>query len=220
MLKLDVTSDESTRAVVDEITARAGHVEILVNNAGFGLFGGVEETSIDEARAQLETNSLGAVRMTAHVLPAMRERRSGRIINISSSGFMAIPFHAYYVAAKHALEGYSEALNLELRPFGVHVVLIEPAYTRSLYFDHRHEAKARFNCYAGERTRVLNFMAERIRNGSAPEAVAKVVLRASTAREPGVRYTAGFGGVILKVGYNLLPTSVFDGMVRRAFALE
>jgi short-subunit dehydrogenase len=138
MLELDVASDDSARALVEAVDARAGPIEVLVNNAGYGLFGAIEETSLVEARAQFETNFWGAVRITAHVLPGMRERRSGRIINISSVlGFMAIPFHAYYVAAKHALEGYSEALSLELRPFGVHVALIEPAYTRSLYFDHR-----------------------------------------------------------------------------------
>jgi short-subunit dehydrogenase len=159
--------------------------------------------------------------MTSHVLEPMRNRQSGRIINISSVlGFMAIPFHAYYVAAKHALEGYSEALSLELKSFGVHVILVEPAYTRSLYFDHRQETKAHVQAYATERGQVVRLMAERIRNGCSPESVAKVVLKAVTAHSPSQRYTAGFGGVILKVGYNLLPTTAFDAMVRRAFALR
>jgi short-subunit dehydrogenase len=220
MLRLDVTSDEGVRATMTEITRQANHIDILVNNAGFGLFGAVEETSLDEAKRQFETNFWGVVRVTDHVLAEMRARRSGRIINISSVlGFMAIPFHAYYVAAKHALEGFSEALNLELKPFGVHVILVEPAYTRSLYFDHRQETKTRMQAYATERVRVVSMMAERIRKGSPPEGVAEVVLKAATAPAPGVRYTAGFGGIILKVGYNLLPTSVFDGMVRKAFTL-
>ena len=133
---------------------------------------------------------------------------------------MAIPFHAFYVASKHALEGYSEALSLEVRPFGVHVVLIEPAYTRSKYFDHRGETKARLDAYKGDRDRVVTFMAERIRNGNDPDVVAQVVLGAITARDPALRYTAGFGGVILKVGRTILPTSMFDGMVRKAFALN
>jgi NAD(P)-dependent dehydrogenase (short-subunit alcohol dehydrogenase family) len=98
MLRLDVTSDESVRAVMVEITRRARQVDVLVNNAGFGLFGAVKETSLDEARAQIETNFWGIVRMTSHVLEPVRNRQSGRIINISSVlGFMAIPFHAYYV---------------------------------------------------------------------------------------------------------------------------
>jgi NAD(P)-dependent dehydrogenase (short-subunit alcohol dehydrogenase family) len=221
MLRLDVTSDESVRAAMAKITDRAGHVDVLVNNAGFGLFGAVEETSIDEAKAQFETNFWGIVRMTSNVLEPMRKRQSGRVINISSVlGFMAIPFHPYYVAAKHALEGYSEALSLELQPFGVHVILVEPAYTRSLYFDHRQETKARVQAYAAERGQVISLMAERIRNGSSPESVATVVLKAVMAHSPGLRYTAGFGGIILKLGYNLLPTSVFDAMVQRAFALR
>ena len=99
---------------------RAGPIDILVNNAGYGLFGAVEETALEEARAQVETNFWGAVRMTNLVLPSMRERRSGRIINISSVlGYVSVPFHAFYVAAKHALEGYSESLSIEMRPFGV-----------------------------------------------------------------------------------------------------
>lgn len=125
MLKLDVRSDDDARAVVDAIHQREWRLDILVNNAGFGLFGAIEETSLQEAREQLETNFWGAVRMIANVLPHMRERRSGRIINISSVlGFMAVPFQGFYVASKHALEGYSEVLSLEVRPFGIHVVLI------------------------------------------------------------------------------------------------
>ena len=159
--------------------------------------------------------------MTARVLPRMRERSSGRIINISSVlGFMAIPFHAFYVASKHALEGYSEALSLELRPFGIHVVLIEPGYTRSLYFDHSRETKSRLGAYASERNRVVSSMAERIRGGSDPKTIAQVVLGAITTGNPSLRYTAGVSGGVLKVGRSLLPTSLFDRAVRKAFALN
>jgi NAD(P)-dependent dehydrogenase (short-subunit alcohol dehydrogenase family) len=220
MLKLDITLDDSVRWAVSDLVNRAGQVDILVNNAGFGLFGAVEETSMSEARAQIETNFWGAVRMTAQVLPAMRERRSGRVINISSVlGFMAVPFHAFYVAAKHALEGYSEALSLEVRPFGVRVVLIEPSYIRTPFFDHRRDT-TRIDAYNSDRDRVLALMAERIRNGSDPDAVARAVLGAVTATDPAVRYTAGSGGGILKVGRTLLPTGMFDRVVRKAFALD
>jgi short-subunit dehydrogenase len=119
MVQLDVRSDESVWSAIDNILRQVDHIDVLVNNAGFGLFGAVEETSLAEARAQLETNFWGTVRLTDQVLPSMRERRSGRIINVTSVlGFMPVPFHAYYVASKHALEGYSEVLALEVRPSG------------------------------------------------------------------------------------------------------
>jgi short-subunit dehydrogenase len=151
----------------------------------------------------------------------MRERRFGRIINMNSVlGFMAVPFHSFYVAAKHALEGYTEALSLEVRPFGVSVVLIEPGYTRTRFFDHRQDAQGLLKDYATDRNRVLALMAERLREGSDPKAIARVVLSAVRAKQPAVRYTAGFGGGLLKVGRSLLPTSAFDYVVRKAFALE
>jgi NAD(P)-dependent dehydrogenase (short-subunit alcohol dehydrogenase family) len=131
---------------------QAGRIDVLVNNAGFGLFGAIEETSLDEARGQLETNFWGAVRLTQGVLPHMRQRRSGRIINITSVlGFMPVPFHAFYVASKHALEGYSEVLALEVRPFGVYVTVVEPSFIRSAFFEHRQEAKAPLDAYKRER---------------------------------------------------------------------
>ena len=204
LIKLDVDFDESARSAVDDIVKRAGAIDILVNNAGYGLFGAVEETALHEARAQLETNFWGAVRMTNLVLPVMREKRSGRIINISSVlGYVSVPFHAFYVAAKHALEGYSEALSIEMQPFGVRVVLIEPSYIRTGFFDHHQKARSRHNAYRSDGARVLALMGQRIRNGSDPEAVAKVVLEAAAAADPDVRYSAGFASGILKAGHAL-----------------
>jgi NAD(P)-dependent dehydrogenase (short-subunit alcohol dehydrogenase family) len=220
MVKLDVDSDESARAAID-VVASKGPIQILINNAGFGLFGAVEETSLEEARRQVETNFWGAVRMTKLVLPGMRERRSGHIINISSVlGFIAIPFHAYYVAAKHALEGYSEALSLEVQGLGIRVALVEPSYIHTGFFDHRQEARSRIDAYRRDGDRVLQLMGERIRTGSDPDVVAGAVMRAVTAREPAFRYTAGFGGGILKVARSVLPTYTFDRVVRKSLALE
>jgi NAD(P)-dependent dehydrogenase (short-subunit alcohol dehydrogenase family) len=135
LIMLDVDSDDSAVAAVRDIVDRAGPIDVLVNNAGYGLFGAVEETALAEARAQVETNFWGVVRMTSLVLPAMRQRRSGRIVNVSSVlGYVSVPFHAFYVAAKHAREGYSEALSMELQPFGIRVVLIKPSYIRTGFF--------------------------------------------------------------------------------------
>src|SRR5215207_1362176 len=117
MLPLDVTSDQSVEAAVSEVMRRDGRIDLLVNNAGFGVApGGAEESSIDQARAIFETNFFGLVRMTRAVLPHMREQRSGRIINMSSVlGFLPMPYGALYAATKHAVEGYSESLDHELR---------------------------------------------------------------------------------------------------------
>ena len=221
MLRLDVRSEESARAVVEDIHQKAGSLDILVNNAGFGLFGSVEETSLEEARGQVETNFWGAVRMTACVLPRMRERRFGRIINISSVlGFMAVPFQGFYVASKHALEGYSEVLGLEVREFGIHVVLIEPSSIRTSFVEHHQDVKARLDPYAAERSRVLAMLSDRIHHGTHPKAVARRVLAAIRDSDPDMRYTAGSGSAALKVARSIFPTNLFDWAVRKTFAMN
>jgi NAD(P)-dependent dehydrogenase (short-subunit alcohol dehydrogenase family) len=221
LLKLDVRSDDDAGAIVEDIHRREGRLDILVNNAGFGLFGGIEETSLAEARAQLETNFWGAVRMIATVLPRMRERHSGRIINISSVlGFMAVPFQGFYVASKHALEGYSEVLSLEVRPFGIHVVLIEPSSIRTSFVEHHQDVNGRLAAYTRERDRVLAMMGDRIHHGSHPKVVARAVLSAIRASNPHMRYTAGSGSGALKIARTILPTSLFDKAVRKTFAMD
>src|SRR5438445_6880771 len=129
MVALDVRSDDSVRACVEQVVAKAGRLDVLVNNAGYTVTGAAEETSIDEAKAQLETNFFGAVRMVNAVLPAMRKAGAGKIINIGSlAGITAIPFSAFYTASKFAIDGYSEALWHEVRPFGIHVTVLEPGF--------------------------------------------------------------------------------------------
>src|SRR4051812_26408145 len=133
-LPLDVTDDASVAAVVREVLDRAGRIDVLVNNAGVGVSGAAEESSIEQARVLFETNVFGSMRLTRAVLPYMREQGSGRIINISSVlGFMPAPFMALYAASKHAIEGYSESLDHEVREHGVRVLLVEPAYTRTAF---------------------------------------------------------------------------------------
>jgi NAD(P)-dependent dehydrogenase (short-subunit alcohol dehydrogenase family) len=221
MLQLDLSSDASVRSTVAEIAQRAGPIDILVNNAGFGLFGAVEETSLDEARGQFETTFWGAVRLIQQVLPAMRERRNGRIINVSSVlGFMPVPFQPFYVASKHALEGYTEVLNLEVRPFGVFVCVIEPSFIRTGFFENREEAKATLDAYRSARNRVWPLMRERTDAGSDPNLVARVVLQAVTASNPRVRYPVGFNGALLQATRSFLPSSLFNRVLRRSLALD
>ena len=133
-LPLDVTDDESVAGVVRGVLERSGRIDVLVNNAGVGVAGAAEESSIEQARALFETNVFGAIRMTRAVLPHMREQGSGRIINVSSVlGFLPAPFMALYAATKHAIEGYSESLDHEVRDHGVRVLLVEPGYTRTSF---------------------------------------------------------------------------------------
>src|SRR2546426_6277417 len=132
MVALDVRSDESVRACVEQVVAKAGRLDVLVNNAGYSITGAAEETSVEEAKAQLETNFFGAVRMVNAVLPGMRAAGAGKIINVSSlAGNTAIPYSAFYSASKFALEGYSESLWDEVRPFGISVSLVEPGFVNT-----------------------------------------------------------------------------------------
>ena len=134
MLTADVTSDASVAKLVDDILSEAGRIDLLVNNAGFGVTGAAEESSIAQVRSLFETNFYGVVRVTNAVLPIMRKQRSGRILNIGSIlGLIPAPYGAYYSATKHAIEGYSETLDHEVREFGVRVAIIEPGATRTSF---------------------------------------------------------------------------------------
>src|SRR6266516_6291014 len=135
LLSLDVTSDESVEAAVKEVLRLEGRIDLLVNNAGFGIApGAAEESSMEQARSIFETNFFGTIRMTRAVVPHMRRQRAGRIINIGSVlGFLPMPYAALYAATKHAVEGYSESLDHELRTRGIRVSVIEPAYTKTRF---------------------------------------------------------------------------------------
>jgi NAD(P)-dependent dehydrogenase (short-subunit alcohol dehydrogenase family) len=133
-LPLDVTDDESVADAVREVLDRFGRIDVLVNNAGRGIAGAAEESSLEQARALFETNLFGSMRMTRAVLPQMREQRRGRIINVSSIvGLIPVPFGALYASSKHALEGYSESVDHEVREHGVRVLLVEPGFTKTSF---------------------------------------------------------------------------------------
>ena len=126
-LTMDVDSDRTVAEGIERILLEQGRIDVLINNAGFGVAGAIEDTTVEEARAQLETNFLGTHRLCRAVLPSMRKQRSGRIVNISSlAGLVSVPFQAFYCATKFAVEAYTEALRMEVRPFGIHVSLVEP----------------------------------------------------------------------------------------------
>lgn len=181
LIPLDVRSDESVRACVD----RVGAIDVLVNNAGYSLMGSAEETSVDEAKAQLETNFFGVVRMVKAVLPAMRQARAGKIITIGSlAGITAIPFGAFYTASKFALEGYTEALWHELRPFGIHVTLIEPGFIATPIGESTQIAAAPLAAYNGVRQRATAALGRHVERGLVPTVEERPAMAAICRRRP------------------------------------
>lgn len=192
--RLDVDDDESCRSFIREVLEDTGRIDVLFNNAGFGIAGPAEETSMQEARAQLETLFYGTARMCREVLPHMRGTAQGLIINMSSiGGLISLPFQAFYSAAKYAVEGYSEALRFEVAPFGIDVVLIEPSDIRTPFTDRRRivGGTSEESPYHGRFQAVLRRAEADERGGSDPEQVAGLVERIVGARRRRLRYTVG-----------------------------
>jgi NAD(P)-dependent dehydrogenase (short-subunit alcohol dehydrogenase family) len=222
MLTLDVTSDASVEAVVAEVVQREGHIDLLVNNAGFGVApAGAEESSIEQAKLIFDTNFFGLVRMTRAVVPHMRRRGSGRIINIGSVvGFLPMPYGALYAATKHAVEGYSESLDHELRTRGIRVSVIEPAYTKTLFDANVLEPDSKLDEYRGARAALRELLKVVIAGGDEPSVVAEVVLKAARAERPKLRYTAGGLASRLRLLRKFAPGRLVDAGVRKDLRLD
>jgi NAD(P)-dependent dehydrogenase (short-subunit alcohol dehydrogenase family) len=192
MIPMDVDSEASVHAGVTYILERAGRLDVAVNNAGFGMMGSVEDTSAAEARAQFETNLLGAWRVCRTVLPQMRAQGSGLIVNIGSlGGLCGLPFQAAYSASKFGLEGLTEALRLEVRPFGIRVVIIEPGNIDTEATARGPRTTARTAAYNEHLKRAEEAMIRGERDGAKPEAVAQLLGRILRTPRPRVRYTVG-----------------------------
>jgi NAD(P)-dependent dehydrogenase (short-subunit alcohol dehydrogenase family) len=207
MIPLDVTSGESVAAAIGIVLACEGRIDVVVNNAGFGVAGAVELTTMDEAREQFETNFFGTMRVCRAVLPVMRQQGSGRILNLSSiAGQIGIPFQALYSASKFAIEGFTEALRSEVAAFGIQVVLIEPGDFRTGFTAARRMARAAVgrafrpaeaqgnpeaSPYAERQAKALAVMEHDETHGATPEVIGRLVHRIMTSRSPGVRYTVG-----------------------------
>ena len=222
MLPLDVTSDDSVEAVVSEVIRRDGRIDVLVNNAGFGVApAGAEESSVDQARSIFETNFFGLVRMTRAVVPHMRTRGSGRIINIGSVlGFLPMPYGALYSATKHAVEGYSESLDHELRTRGIRVSVIEPAYTKTPFDANFMEPDAKVDEYREARAGMVKRVAEVMATAESPDVVADTVLKAANAARPKVRYPAGRLANRLRLLRRFAPAGVVDAGIRKDLRLD
>ena len=216
-LPLDVRSDDSVQAAVQSLLAQAGRIDLLVNNAGYVQFGAIEESSIADAQAQLDTNLFGVIRMLKAVLPVMRKQGSGRIINISSIvGHVAAPYGGLYATSKFALEGLSEALSEEVRPFGVSVSLVEPSYVNTPLVSQ--PPTKPIAAYAPGRQAAQQSLITNAKKGMEPGAVARVILRAATTNRPRLRYPVGQGGKTVLLLKRLLPESAFEALKRRLFS--
>ena len=222
MLPLDVTSNESVEAVVNEVLLREGRIDLLVNNAGFSVApAGAEESSIEQAWSIFDTNFFGIVRMTRAVVPHMRQRGGGRIINIGSIfGFLPAPYLALYAATKHAVEGYSESLDHELRTRGIRVTVIEPANTKTQFDANLLEPDAKLDEYHEARVAVGKRLTEMIEDADEPAVVAETVLKAATAAHPKLRYAAGVRASRLHLLRSFAPAGLVDAGIRKNLRLD
>lgn len=221
IIELDVTNEESMKNCVNTILEKEGSIDVLVNNAGYGSFGAVEDVSMEEARRQIEVNVLGLARMTQLVLPSMRKHKFGKIVNISSmAGKIHTPFGAWYHATKFAVEGFSDCLRMEVQGFGIDVILVEPGGIKTdwgtIAADHL-ENSAKGGAYEKDASKAAKNMKTRYTGDSLtkPIVIANTIVKAVTARKPKTRYLVGYAakpGVFLR---RILSDRMFDKIIKR-----
>jgi NAD(P)-dependent dehydrogenase (short-subunit alcohol dehydrogenase family) len=218
LLELDVRKDESVRRAVEQAQREAGPLDVLVNNAGYELRAPIEETDDEEALAQLDTNVLGVLRTLRAVTPAMRERRQGTIINVSSvAGFVSVPFAGFYAASKHALEALSEALHLELRPYGVRVVVVQPGQHQTQFLDNVQRGR-RFNSASPywERSEQFDTAIQRLLPDGQlanPQAVADAIYEVAQSDTPRLRQPVGDDAVMISQARRQMEFEEYEQMV-------
>jgi NAD(P)-dependent dehydrogenase (short-subunit alcohol dehydrogenase family) len=218
VLKMDVTDEASMAAGVQQILAEQGRIDALVNNAGYGSFGALEDTPLSEARYQFEVNVFGLARLTQLVLPAMRQQRWGRIVNVSSiAGKIYEPLGGWYHATKHALEGLSDSLRMEVEGFGIGVVIIEPGGIATEWGGIAAENLMKVSgntAYRDQAQRGAKLLGMGEKQASPPEVIAKIIEKGITARRPKTRYHAGAASTTSLFLRWLLPDRCFDRMMR------
>jgi NAD(P)-dependent dehydrogenase (short-subunit alcohol dehydrogenase family) len=224
ILKMDVTDDDSMVAGIQQIIAESGRIDVLVNNAGYGSYGALEDVPISEAKYQFDVNIFGLARLTQLVLPHMREQRGGHIVNVSSvGGKIYEPLGSWYHATKFAVEGLSDSLRLELAPFGIRVVVIEPGAIATEWSAIAADGLVKTSgqtAYAEQARNgaaVLNLTDGNPRLASPPSVIAKAIGKAVTARRPRTRYAVGGGAKPVLFLRSALPDRAFDAVVTRAF---
>ena len=220
---MDVTDDASMVAGVQRIVEEQGRVDLLVNNAGYGSYGAVEDVPLAEARRQFDVNVFGLARLTQLVTPHMRAQKSGRIINISSiGGKFYEPFGAWYHATKFAVEGFSDCLRMELKPFGIKVVIIEPGPIITEWNEIARDSLLEMSGsgdYAPYAKRAHRMLVEFDKPGRAsrPEAVAKKIRKAATKKRPAARYPVGRGAGMITTSRDHTPDAIYDQVISRMY---
>jgi short-subunit dehydrogenase len=218
MLVADVTDDTSVQTLIAEVMAAAGRIDLLVNNAGYALSGAAEESSISQVQALFETNFHGVVRVTNAVLPIMRAQGGGCILNVGSVlGLIPGPFGAYYAASKHAIEGYSESLDHEVRPFGIRVAVIEPWATKTSIEANSPQGDRPVTAYAETLARYRTAFDAAMAVGDTAEDVATTIVAAAQDRSPRLRYPSGKAARQTSFARRFLPRSLFDRTLRKQF---
>jgi len=224
MLAMDVNSDESVAAAIDQVVQAEGTIDVVVNNAGFGIAGAVEDTSIEEAKALFETNFFGMLRVCRAVLPVMRKAHRGTIINTSSlGGRIGLPYQGLYSATKFAVEGMSEALRMEVHQFGIRVIMIEPGDFRTGFTKNRRYVAAaqQDSIYRESFESTIEVAENDEQSGSSPEQIARLLVRILRSRSPKVRYSVGGisqrGAAILK---QILPSRVFEWALMKYYRVN
>lgn len=220
-IKMDVTDDASMIAGVNAVLEAEGRIDVLVNNAGYGYFGAIENVSMEEARKQLEVNVFGLARLTQLVIPHMRQQGSGRIVNLASiAGKLALYFGGWYHVSKFAVEGFSDALRMELKPFGIDVVIIEPGGIRTewgvIAADHLAESSKGtvYEQAALNEANAMKYTYTRAKLLSNPSVIAKAICKGVNRRHPKARYRTGMGSHSLVFLHWLLPSKWWDGLMR------
>jgi len=214
-LAMDISRDEQIVAAVERITTENGGVDVLINNAGFGSYGAMEDTTLEDARYQFEVNLFGLARLTQLVLPHMREKKAGRIINISSmGGRIYTPLGSWYHATKHALEGWSDCLRIELAPFGIDVVIIEPGAIDTewggIMVDQMMERSGE-GPYSDQAKRMADAAGG---DGSPVTLIADVIVKSAVAKKPKTRYVAGKYARQLLTLRKLVSDRTFDRIIK------
>jgi short-subunit dehydrogenase len=214
---MDVTNEESIVRSVNSILEKSGSIDILINNAGYGSYGALEDVPISEAKYQFDVNIFGLARLTQLVLPAMRKQRSGRIINISSiGGSFGEPHGSWYHATKFALEGLSDSLRMELKQFGVDVVVIKPGVILTEWNSIARDKLISVSGNTDYKTLVhkhSKMLANADKQGSQPIVVAKTIVKAVTVKHPKTRYITGYGAKLFMCFRNILSDKMFDKLM-------
>jgi NAD(P)-dependent dehydrogenase (short-subunit alcohol dehydrogenase family) len=227
VVQLDVKDDVSVKDAIQNIAAKKGRIDVLVNNAGYGLFGSFEDLSIEEIKAQFETNFFGVIRVTQQVLPIMRKQNNGIVVNVSSvGGRIGLPVVSAYHSTKFALEGLSESISYELEPFGIRVIIIEPGVIRTNIMNSSASAKKALDPkspYLSMMHKVENSFKSMLENASIsspPEEVAKVILQAVTSESPQLRYTVGNDAATILQAKRTMSDTEFGDFIKQQFLLS